>query len=428
MLPSELIARKRDGGEIPEADLYEFVSGVGKGEIPDYQTASWLMACYLKGLSRSETVSLTRAMRDSGRILTWPDSCSRIVDKHSTGGVGDKVSLILAPLAASMGLFVPMISGRSLGHTGGTLDKLESIPGMRVDLGLRTFQTLVREVGVAMVGQTEELAPADRKLYSLRDATSTVTSIPLIVASILSKKLAEGTDALVFDVKVGSGAFMRTLSRARELARSLVEVSVEAGKSARAVLSRMEVPLGRAVGNALEVSESLEALKGSGPTEVGELSVVLAGHMSDLCGADPSLEDAIRHAEQKLSDGSALKVFRTMVRRQGGNLEEFERLPSAKVIAELRSDRTGTFSGIDARVVGETVRELGGGRFRIDEEVDPLVGWERLADRGTELGPKHVIGKVHASDEDDAQRALERISSGIRWNGPLYTDVVIEVI
>jgi pyrimidine-nucleoside phosphorylase len=428
MLPSELIALKRDGGEIPDSDLYEFVARVGRSEIPDYQASAWLMACYLRGLSKTETVSLTRAMRDSGTTLSWPDSCGDVVDKHSTGGVGDKISLILAPLAASMGLFVPMISGRSLGHTGGTLDKLESIPGMEVQLDLQTFQGIVEEVGVAMVGQTKELAPADMKLYSLRDATSTVTSVPLIVASILSKKLAEGTDALVFDVKVGSGAFMRTLPEARELAESLIGVSTELGKKACALLTRMDVPLGGKVGNALEVRESLDVLRGSGPGEVRELTVALAGRMSNLCGADPSLEEAFRRAERNLSNGRAMEVFQNMVGRQGGSLDEFERLPSAEVIAELQSDRSGVFGGIDARVVGETVRRLGGGRYRIDDEVDPLVGWERLVERGTELGPGDVIGRVHASGRDGARGALRSLSRGVLWDTGPEAEMVREVI
>ena len=416
---TDLIAATRDGIRIPTGDIYEFAAAMGSGRIPDYQAAAWLMAAYIKGISKEETVALTLAMRDSGTVIKWSDG-PPLADKHSTGGVGDKISLILAPLVAAAGLRVPMISGRTLGHTGGTLDKLESIPGMNVQLPLSEFIELVETNGVAMTGQTDDLAPADRILYALRDATSTVTSIPLISASILSKKLAENTDVLVFDVKVGSGAFMKQLPQAEKLARELKGIASEAGVKAQSIITGMDYPLGMATGNALEVRETLEVLKGSGPPDVRELSIRLSASM--LRQAQPSLYPdtaaAISYCGELLDNGSAMKRFVTMVHAQGGDLEAFISLPRASVEMEVRASRSGYWNGMNALEVGETVRGLGGGRYSMDNRIKPDTGWEQLIPGGTEVACGDILGLVHARSREDASIASTRISAAARWDQP----------
>lgn len=416
---TDLIAATRDGTGVSRENLYDFAAAIGSGDVPDYQAAAWLMAAYMKGLSDRETLALTLAMRDSGRVIEWKPG-PPLADKHSTGGVGDKVSLVLAPLAAACGLRVPMISGRSLGHTGGTLDKLESIPGMNVRLSLSEFVKLVEENGVAMSGQTDDLAPADRKLYSLRDATSTVTSIPLICASILSKKLAENTDALVFDVKVGSGAFMKDRTGAEELAARLTGIAGKAGVRSRALITSMDFPLGMKAGNALEVRESIDVLEGRGPDDVRELSVKLTACMLRLAMPDRYGEDA--EAEERcrglLDDGSAMRVFVSMVEAQGGDLEAFDALAASPVTMEVPASRSAVFSGVDAYRVGEAVRSIGGGRYSMDQEIRHDVGWEQLLPAGTDVKTGDILGLVHAGDGDDARSAAERIGTSARWNIP----------
>ena len=416
---TDLITATRDGIRIPRDDIYEFAAAIGSGGVPDYQAAAWLMAVYLKGLSEEETVALTLAMRDSGEVIQWGEG-PPLADKHSTGGVGDKISLILAPLVAAAGLRVPMISGRSLGHTGGTLDKLESIPGMNVQLPLSRFIELVETNGVAMSGQTDNLAPADRKLYALRDATSTVTSIPLISASILSKKLAENTDVLVFDVKVGSGAFMKHLTQAEELARELASIASEAGVKAEAVITGMDYPLGMATGNTLEVRETLDVLEGSGPPDVRELSVRLSASM--LCLAQPSrypdTASAISLCEELLDNGSAMNRFVVMVQAQGGDLEAFMSLPPAPVKMEIRASRSGYWNGMNAWEVGEAVRGLGGGRYGMEQRIKPDTGWEQLSPGGTEVTVGDILGLVHARSKEDAFVASTRISDAAQWDQP----------
>ncbi|MCD4774485.1 MAG: thymidine phosphorylase [Candidatus Aegiribacteria sp.] len=416
---TDLIAATRDGIRIPEIDIYEFAAAIGSGEIPDYQAAAWLMAAYIKGLQRDETVALTLAMRDSGTIIKWSEGLP-LADKHSTGGVGDKVSLILAPLAAAAGLRIPMISGRSLGHTGGTLDKLESIPGMNVQLPLAEFVELVEKNGVAMSGQTDELAPADRRLYALRDTTSTVTSIPLISASILCKKLAENTDVLVFDIKVGKGAFMKNLSQAEELAGELTAISRDIGVKAEALITSMDYPLGMKTGNALEVQESLDVLEGRGPDDIRELSVRLTASM--LCQAYPSryddTESAVSFCELLIANGSALSKFVTMIEAQGGDLEAFASLREAPVKREVLASRSGYWNGINAYVIGEAVRNLGGGRYSMDQKIQPDVGWEQLIPGGTDVTEGDILGLVHAESREDAETALERISDAADWDQP----------
>ncbi|MEN8208329.1 MAG: thymidine phosphorylase [Candidatus Fermentibacteria bacterium] len=416
---TDLIAATRDGIRIPGDDIYEFAAAIGSGEIPDYQAAAWLMAAYIKGLSKEETLALTFAMRDSGSVMKWSDG-PPLADKHSTGGVGDKISLILAPLIAAAGLRVPMISGRSLGHTGGTLDKLESIPGMNVQLPLSEFIELVETNGVAMTSQTDDLAPADRLLYSLRDATSTVTSIPLISASILSKKLAENTDVLVFDVKVGSGAFMKQLPQAEKLARELKGIALEAGVKAEALITGMDYPLGMATGNALEVREALDVLEGAGPPDVRELSIMLSASM--LRQARPSLypdnASAASICTELLDNGSAMNRFITMVRAQGGDLEAFLSLPEAPVKMEVMASRSGYWNGMNAWEVGEAVRSIGGGRYSMDHRIKPDTGWEQLIPSGTRVASGDILGLVHARSEEDALSASTRISGAAQWDLP----------
>lgn len=424
----DLIAATRDGRAVSTEDLYGFASGVGSGSVPDYQAAAWLMAAYIRGLTGEETLGLTLAMRDSGTVIEWEDG-PPLADKHSTGGVGDKISIILAPLAAACGMRVPMVSGRSLGHTGGTLDKLESIPGMRVGLPLREFMGLVNSNGVAMSGQTDELAPADRKLYALRDSTSTVTSIPLICASILSKKLAENTDALVFDVKVGRGAFMRSEGKALELARTLTGIAREAGVRAEALLTSMDHPLGRMTGNALEVREAMEVLSGGGPGDVRELTLELAAAMLRCAmpgsfGEGPGAGELCRG---RLDDGSAMDRFVRMVESQGGDLSAFEALPPAPVVLEVPAARSGLYGGMDAYEVGEAVRAMGGGRYSLDDRISHEAGWEQLVPAGTEVEAGDVLGLVHGCSVQAAGMAAARIGDSCLWDvheGPLVRRAV----
>jgi pyrimidine-nucleoside phosphorylase len=386
------------------------------------------MAMYIRGMSHEETVELTLGTRDSGSLLAWPRDPRPLADKHSTGGVGDKISLVLAPLAAAMGLRVPMVSGRSLGHTGGTLDKLESIPGLRTDLGVEEFQDGVSRNGFAMCGQTDGIAPADRILYSLRDSTSTVSSIPLICASILGKKLAEGVGTLVFDVKAGRGAFMKTVEEARELARTLVSVAGDCGTGACAAITDMDVVRGRTAGSALETAEAISVLRGGGPSVVRELSIRLTAMMvrsaSKSCEPVGAIETA---CAARLDDGSALERFRDMVAMQGGDLDAFERLPAADAILEVRSDRTGYWTGVDAGVAGEVVRTLGAGRRRVDDPVYPEVGWEQAAESGFPVEAGQIVGWVHARTGEEACRAAEELSSAFIWDRA-NSSLILEVL
>ncbi len=417
---TDFISATRDGREVTRQDLYDFASSVASGEIPDYQASAWLMAAYLKGLSTSETISLTLAMRDSGTVLEWEDGLP-LADKHSTGGVGDKISLVLAPLAASAGLRIPMISGRSLGHTGGTLDKLESIPGMNVNIQMEQFKRLVEENGVAMTGQSDDLAPADRRLYALRDATATVTSIPLICSSILSKKLAENTDILVFDVKTGSGAFMKTEEQGTELALALVDIAKEAGVQVEAFLTGMDFPLGLKTGNALEVQETLEVLRGEGPQDVRELSIRLTASMLLQAYPEkyPGLADAVEYCGRILDNGNAFARFILMVEAQGGDVNAFELLPEAPVKFEIAAGRSGFWNGVDALVLGEVVRSLGGGRYSVDQKINPSTGWEQIVPGGTDIRNGEVLGLVHAEDQESAYNASLSIIEAFVWDQPI---------
>jgi pyrimidine-nucleoside phosphorylase len=403
MIPQWIIEQKRDGAELAAADIREFINGYARGDIPDYQMSALAMAIYFQGMTPAETAVLTDAMMRSGEIVDSSSIALPKVDKHSTGGIGDKVSLILAPLAACCGVAVPMISGRGLGITGGTLDKMESISGYRADLSEEEFVEVVRDCGCSIIGQTERLAPADKKLYALRDVSGTVPSIPLITASIMCKKMAEGIDALVLDVKFGSGAFMKTIEQARELAWSMVDVGRDMGREVVALLTTMDEPLGCDIGNALEVRESIECLRGGGASDLMEVTLALAEQMLLVCGVAEDPDAARSKLQDALDSGQALAKFRRMVELQGGDagvVDEPERLPRAEIVKEFRAGEAGYVAAVDAEAVGKAVLVLGGGRVRTDDRIDPAVGISKLAKIGQEVSTGDPLAEIHASDED----------------------------
>jgi pyrimidine-nucleoside phosphorylase len=414
----DLIRKKRDGGTLTAAELQFLVQGAATGSVADEQLSAFLMAVFFRGMDlREELPSWLDAMLHSGRVLDLSAIPGRKIDKHSTGGVGDKISLPLAPLVAVCGVKVPMVSGRGLGHTGGTLDKLESIPGFRVDLPLSQFAELVERLGVCLIGQTNEVAPADRKLYALRDATATVESVPLIASSILSKKLAEGIDGLVLDVKVGRGAFMKTPDDARTLARTMVSLCKSLGRECVALLTAMDAPLGSAVGNAVEVAESIEVLRGGGPREVRELTLRLGVEMLLLGRVDADAERARKRLESALADGSALQRFREVVEAQGGDaavVDDPRRLPQPRCRREVRSASSGVLA-LDAELVGLAAVELGAGRARKEDAVDPAAGLLLRKRSGEAVRAGDVLGELHAATEErlDAGEARFRASLAV---------------
>jgi pyrimidine-nucleoside phosphorylase len=382
----DLIRLKRDGGTLDRSAIEYFVAGVTDGTLPDYQASAMLMAILLRGMTPEETATLTDAMVRSGVRVVYPDVRGVPVDKHSTGGVGDKTSLILAPLAAACGAIVPMMSGRGLGHTGGTLDKLEAIPGFRTGLSLDELRTAVTSVGCALIGQTSEIAPADRKLYALRDVTGTVESIPLICASIMSKKIAEGIGGLVLDVKTGSGAFMKTAAASRQLAESLVAIGRAAGVRTEALITAMDAPLGRAVGNANEVVESIETLKGRGPRDLEELSVLLASRMLVVAGVAAGEEDAAARVRAAIASGAGVQKLAQIIENQGGDpriIDDYTRLPAAPDREVVTAHATGFVSRLEAEAIGRAAVALGAGRNRLDDVVDHGVGIVVHAPPGT---------------------------------------------
>jgi pyrimidine-nucleoside phosphorylase len=398
----DIIRKKRDGQALPADEIESFVAGVTAGDWPDYQAAALLMAILLRGMDAEETAVLTRAMACSGVRLDLSDIPGPKIDKHSTGGVGDKTSLIVAPLAAACGVVVPMMSGRGLGHTGGTLDKLEAIPGFRVALSLPDMRAALGQVGCVMIGQTPKIAPADRLLYALRDVTATVESIPLITASIMSKKIAEGIGGLVLDVKCGTGAFMKNRQDAEALARSLIQSGQKNGVRTRALLTAMDEPLGRAVGNALEVHECLQTLRGQGPADLEMLSVELAARMVYLGGQAASLPEAVGKVRQALASGAGLEKFRQIISRQGGDvraLDQPERLPAASRRWLLRAVGPGFVAAIDAEKVGRASMVLGAGRDRVHDAIDHAVGIVIQARRGDEVRAGDALAEVYYSDE-----------------------------
>ncbi len=377
--PAVIIQRKRDGEVLTDAEIRFLIAGLLDGSVADYQLSAFLMAVYFKGMTPEETVSFTRAMLESGERYDFSDIPGAKVDKHSTGGIGDKVSMILAPLAAACGVVVPMMAGRGLGHTGGTLDKLESIPGFSVKLPPEKFRAALKSVGCAIIGQTEMTAPADRKLYALRDVTGTIESLPLICGSILSKKLAEGAEALVLDVKVGSGAFMKSKDQAKKLARALITVAKKSGLKCRAVLTNMDQPLGNAVGNAIEMIECIEMLKtGSGPTDLKEVTIQLTAQMLEAAGKVRTVAEGRKLATEKLMDGSAWKKFQQMVEFQGGTLRvihDTSLFAKAPKKAEWKAARRGYITKMDCEEIGRMIVDLGGGRKKTSDVVDSAIGF-----------------------------------------------------
>lgn len=431
MLLSALIERKRDGDALDRDELRALLDGYLEGDLADYQMSAFLMAVYFRGLSPQELSTLTRAIVDSGTRLSFDDDGPPAVDKHSTGGVGDKVSLVLAPLLAAAGLRVPMMSGRGLGHTGGTLDKLEAIPGFDVNLDLARFREVLSEAGCAMIGQTPDIAPLDGRLYALRDVTGTVPSLPLIASSIVSKKVAEGISALVLDVKYGSGAFMKEPEDARRLARTMVELAAAEGLRASALLTAMEWPLGRAIGNALEVRESLACLRGEGPADLREVTLELSAELMLSAGVESTREAAIAALAAKLDDGTALERFARLIELQGGDprvVDDPDRLPAAPVRRVLEADGEGTVSRMDALSFGRAAVELGTGRRRVEDRVDPSVGFELLAVPGDEVSPGDPLVTIHAATDEQAEAAEDALRAAITVapGGPPRVPLVLE--
>ena len=411
------IAKKRDGGVLTAAEIGAFVQGATDGSWADYQLTAMLMAIYLRGLDVAETRELTLAMLRSGTVLDLRSILQRKVDKHSTGGVGDKISLHLAPMVAACGVVVPMISGRGLGHTGGTLDKLESIPGFNVVMPLGRFRAQLEGTGVGIIGQTADLAPADGKLYALRDVSATVACIPLICASILSKKLAVGIDALVLDVKFGEGAFMPDVFKARELARLMVSVSNAAGVATRALLTNMDQPTGRAVGNALELVESIECLQGRGPADTMELTLALGEQMLVLAGRSPSAAEARAELLRVVQNGAAWEKFLGMVRAQGGSADHVlhpERLPQATVVESLNAKRGGVVTAVHARCIAEVAHGLGAGRSRAGEAINPAVGISHLVKVGERVEVGDPLCRVHAATSEAARVAHQQLDTAFK--------------
>lgn len=430
----EIIRKKRDGGENSEEEIRFLILESLAGRVAEYQLSAWLMAVYFQGLSSRETLALTRVLVDSGEVVDFGDQGIPRVDKHSTGGVGDKTSLVVAPLVAAAGVQVPMISGRALGHTGGTLDKLQSIPGFRTELSLQEFRHTVLRCGCCLIGQTPELAPADRLLYSLRDVTATVESIPLIVASILSKKLAEGIDALVLDVKTGRGAFMKSEKDSRRLAVELVQTGQRLGLQTIAVISDMSQPLGFAIGNALEVRECLEVLRGRGPRDLRELVIELSGRMLVAAGCFQEVETARHRARRLLETGAALEKFLQVVEAQGGNpriAEQPDLLPAAPARCVYEAEESGYLAEVAADRLGWASMVLGAGRPHKDAPIDPSVGLVLRHKLGDRVEKGQVLVEIHYREEDRLESALERLRSTFSFQPdpppvpPLIREVIV---
>jgi pyrimidine-nucleoside phosphorylase len=427
----DVIRKKRDRLELNPEEIEAFARAAADGSWPDYQLSALLMAVFLNGMTAAETATLTAAMAGSGIRYRWDDVPGPKVDKHSTGGVGDKTSLVLAPLAAACGVVVPMMSGRGLGHSGGTLDKLESIPGFRVGLDQEELRAALKAIGVGMIGQTAQIAPADRKLYALRDVTGTVECVPLITASILSKKLAEGIDALVMDVKAGRGAFMKTRNQARTLAESIVRVGKANGVRTEALITTMEVPLGRAVGNALEVVECLETLKGRGPKDLEDLSVTLAARMVRLAGIANSDAEAEARVRAVLMSGAGLEKFRQIVERQGGDprvVDDYDDFPSAPRRSTITADRPGYLTDLNAEQIGIGTMMLGAGRSRAEDRVDHAVGVVVQVRVGESVEPGDTILDIHYRDDATLGAALPHLRGAVTVGKeqPTIVELVLE--
>jgi pyrimidine-nucleoside phosphorylase len=426
----ELIERKRDGKELAPEELAELVLAYARGDVPDYQMAAFCMAVYFRGLSAAETFALTDAMIRSGETLDLRSALGRkVVDKHSTGGVGDKTSLAVAPIVAACGVPFGKMSGRGLGHTGGTLDKLESIPGFRIDLSLDEFIAQVHDVGVAIIGQTADLVPADKLLYALRDVTATVDNVSLIAASIMSKKLAGGAEAIVLDVKVGDGAFMKTLDDARALAETMLELGRRAGREVVCLLTDMDQPLGRAVGNALEVREALDTVSGEGPPDFTELVLDACARLLSLSDLGITLDEARARAEAAVADGSARTAYERWIRAQGGD-PDADALPEAPVQSEVPSPQAGVIRSLGAIAVGVAALHLGAGRATKEAGIDHAVGIRCLKKRGDAVVAGEPLAEVHARDEASAAEALAAVQAAyaIADEAPPPRPLLLEVL
>jgi pyrimidine-nucleoside phosphorylase/thymidine phosphorylase len=429
----DVIQKKRDGGELSKDEIEFFIRGYAQGDVPDYQASAFTMAVFFKGMTPAETVALTESMMHTGEVLDLSELPGPKVDKHSTGGVGDKTSLVLAPLAAACGVYVPMISGRGLGHTGGTLDKLESIPGFDVRLSLKRFKTVLADCGLGLIGQTPEIAPADRKLYALRDVTATVESLPLISASIMSKKMAEGIDALVLDVKCGDGAFLRSREEAKALAETMLGIGRGMGKQLAALITDMDQPLGRAAGNALEVAECVETLKGRGPKDLESLSIELAAWMVKLAGAAASLDAARARVREALASGAGLERFRRVIELQGGNprvCDDPSLLPQSRETLVVRSERDGRVARLAARAIGHAGMLLGAGRETLDGAIDPAVGFVFHKKVGDPVAIGEPIVTVHVGKASRHEAALAILKQAIvvAAEAPSRVPLVLEVL
>lgn len=429
----DLIYRKREGEELAPEEIIHLVDGYTRGEIPDYQMSAFLMAVCWQGMTDREVTALTECMLNSGERVDMSAVPGVKVDKHSTGGVGDKTSLIAAPLAASAGVTVPMISGRALGHTGGTLDKLEAIPGFRTGLTIEEFQAQLTKHQLAFIGQTAEVAPADGKLYALRDATATVESIPLIASSIMSKKLAVGLDAIVLDVKVGAGAFMKRQIDARRLAQMMVGIGRRMDTRVQALITDMNQPLGFAVGNALEVMEVSQTLQNAGPVDLTRLSLELAARMIHLGKVAATLEEAREIAQRKLLDGSGYRKLKEVIQAQGGNplvLDRFELLPNAMGVREITSPRSGFVSSIDAEDIGRAAMMIGAGRDRKEDQIDPAVGVILEVKPGHRVETDSVLCRLYYTREDHVEEAAQLVEDAFRISNqpPEEYDLILEVV
>ena len=417
MLVTDLIRRKRDGAELERREIEFLIDGYTRDSIPDYQMSAWLMAVLLRGMTRAELAALTESMLNSGEVLSFPELPAAKVDKHSTGGVGDKTSLVIAPIVAAAGLYVPMISGRGLGHTGGTLDKLESIPGFNVNLSVADFRRVLAECGAGLIGQTREIAPADKKIYALRDVTGTVESPYLICASIMSKKLAEGIDALVLDVKTGSGAFMKAEKDAVFLAELMVETGQRLGKRIAALITGMDQPLGNAVGNALEVAECMDILDGRGPGDLRDLCLVLSAWMFLLGKRVGSIDQGRELAEQMISSGKAREKFREMIRLQGGNpgvIDNPGLLPQAQHKADVKSALSGYVTGFMTEQIGTAGVLLGGGRAKKEDSVDPAVGIMIHKKTGDKVSTGEALATIYYNSAERFEQAAPLIQQSYR--------------
>lgn len=428
-----IIQKKRDKEKLSKEEISWFIEGLTKGEIADYQMSALLMAIYLNGFDKDETTAITDAMLYSGKVLNFPEQI--YIDKHSTGGVGDKTSFILAPIAAACGVKVPMIAGRGLGHTGGTIDKVEAIKGFKTEISLDDFVTLLKERGLVLIGQTKEIAPADKKIYALRDVTATIESIPLITASIMSKKLAEGAKGIVMDIKTGNGAFMAKLSDAKKLAESIRQTGLRFDKNMMTIISDMNEPLGCAVGNTLEIIECVETLKNNGPKDLTDLSLSLAGGMIYLAGLAKTHKDGIAKAKAALESGAALEKFRELIKNQGGDdsvIDDYSRMPQTKTRYEVKAPKSGFISAMDCKALGMHCVQLGGGRQKTSDKIDFAVGFimnKKIGDKVTK-GESLVTLHIHESQLKLAQTIAEEMSKTnivIKKAKPAKKKLIIDV-